>query len=110
MKPPALGLLPDTRGGSIYFPPRCDLPRDGPHGPRHPGQIFWACSKIFPSTQTEQNLGHFSQIGDIRSPGDEIVAYGMGFRRQLFRLVMSKEETETLALTLLAAANYTEEK
>ena len=48
-------------------------------------------------------------IGDIRCTGDTIVAYGMDFRRQSFRLVMSKEETETLALTLLAAANHAEE-
>ena len=60
MKPPALGLLLGTRGASTYFSPRCDLPRGGPRGPLHPGQIFWACSKIFPSTQTEQNLGHFN--------------------------------------------------
>ncbi|MCQ9341254.1 hypothetical protein NQ028_08915, partial [Corynebacterium phoceense] len=29
-----------------YFPPRCGLPRDGPHGPLHPGQIFSACSRF----------------------------------------------------------------
>ncbi len=60
MKPPALGLLLGTRIASTYFPPRCGLPRGGLRGPLHPGQIFWACSKIFPSTQTEQNLGHFN--------------------------------------------------
>ncbi|MCG7459868.1 hypothetical protein, partial [Corynebacterium tuberculostearicum] len=27
-------------------PPRCDLPRDGPHGPLHPGQIFLAYSRF----------------------------------------------------------------
>lgn len=48
-------------------------------------------------------------IGDIRCTGETIVAYGMDFRRQSFRLVMSKEETETLALTLLAAARSQEE-
>ena len=46
MKPPALGLLPGTRGASTYFPPRCGPPRDGPHGPSHPGQIFSACSRF----------------------------------------------------------------
>lgn len=40
MKPPALELLPGTQLASTYFPPRCDLPRDGPHGPLHPGQNF----------------------------------------------------------------------
>lgn len=43
---PALGLLPGTRLASIYFPPRCGLPRDGPHGPWHPGQIFLAYSRF----------------------------------------------------------------
>ena len=60
MKPPALGLLPDSRIASTYFPPRCDLLLIGQLGPWHPGQIFWACSKIFPSTQTEQTPGHFT--------------------------------------------------
>src|SRR5699024_5063390 len=46
MKPPTLGLLPGTRLASTYFPPRCDLPRDGPHGPSHPGQISLACSRF----------------------------------------------------------------
>ena len=27
-------------------PPGCGLPRDGPHGPSHPDQIFSACSKF----------------------------------------------------------------
>ena len=57
MKLPALKLLPGTRLASTCFPPRCGLPRDGPHDPWHPGQISLACSKIFPPTQTEQNLG-----------------------------------------------------
>lgn len=43
---PALGLLPGTRLASTYFPPRCGLPRDGPHGPWHPGQIFLAYSRF----------------------------------------------------------------
>ena len=46
MKPPALELLPDTQPASTYFPPRCGPPRDGPHGPSHPGQIFSACSRF----------------------------------------------------------------
>ena len=46
MKPPALELLPGTRLASTYFLPRCDLPRDGPHGPLHPGQIFLAYSRF----------------------------------------------------------------
>ena len=46
MKPPTLGLLPDTRGASTSFPPRCDLPRDGPHGPWHPSQISLACNRF----------------------------------------------------------------
>ena len=46
MKPPALELLPGTRGASTYFPPRCGPLQDGPHGPLHPGQIFSACSRF----------------------------------------------------------------
>ena len=59
MIPPTLGLLPGTRITSTDFPPRCGLPRGGPHGPLYPGQIFSAYSRFPPSTQTEQNLGHF---------------------------------------------------
>ena len=65
MKPPALELLPGTRGASTYFPPRCDLPRDGPHDPLHPGQIFSAYSRFShllkrnKTWDTSQNLGHF---------------------------------------------------
>ena len=43
---PALGLLPGTRLASTYYPPRCGLLRDGPHGAWHPGQIFLAYSRF----------------------------------------------------------------
>lgn len=38
----------------------------------------------------------------------DIVAYGHNCRRQVLHLVLTKEEPDTLALTLLAAANHTE--
>lgn len=37
------------------------LLRDEPLNPWHPGQFSWASSKIFPSTQTEQNLGRSAE-------------------------------------------------
>ena len=44
---------------SKYSPPECVLLPSGRLGPSHPDQTSSACSKIFPSTQTEQNPGHF---------------------------------------------------
>lgn len=41
------------------------LLRDGLLTPWHPGQLSWAYSKIFPSTQTEQNLRYFTKFGAI---------------------------------------------
>lgn len=48
-------------------------------------------------------------IGDIRSSGEDIVISGHDYRHQSFRLVLTEAETETIARTLLAAANYSEE-
>lgn len=48
-------------------------------------------------------------IGDIRSSGEDIVLFGFDCRHQPFRLVLTEAETETIAHTLLAAANYSEE-
>lgn len=48
-------------------------------------------------------------IGDIRRSGEDIVVFGYDYRHQSFRLVLTEAETETIARTLLAAANYSEE-
>ena len=48
-------------------------------------------------------------IGDIRSTGEGTVVFGHDYRHQSFRLVLTKAEAETIAHTLLAAANYSEE-
>ena len=45
-------------------------------------------------------------IGDIRSSGEDIVLFGFDCRHQPFRLVLNEAETETIARTLLAAANH----
>lgn len=37
------------------------LLRDEPFNPWHPGQFSWESSKIFSSTQTEQNLGRSAE-------------------------------------------------
>lgn len=47
-------------------------------------------------------------IGDIRRTGEHIVIFGHDYRYQSFRLVLTEAETETIARTLLAAANYRE--
>lgn len=48
-------------------------------------------------------------IGDIRSMDGDIVAFGHDHKHQSFRLVLNKAEAESIAHTLLAAANYSEE-
>ena len=47
-------------------------------------------------------------IGDIRRTGKHIVAFGHDCQDKPFRLVLTETETETIAHTLLAAANYKE--
>lgn len=49
-------------------------------------------------------------IGDIRRMGEHIVAFGHDCQDKPFRLVLTEEETETIARTLLAAANHKEEE
>ena len=49
-------------------------------------------------------------IGDIRRAGEDIVVFGHDHKHQSFRLVLTKAETETIALALLAAANHVEEE
>ena len=48
-------MLPAWKGS----PPECDFLPSGRLSPSPPEQASSACSKIFQSTQTEQNLGHF---------------------------------------------------
>lgn len=48
-------------------------------------------------------------IGDIRSSGEDIVISGHDYRHQPIRQVLTRAETETIALALLAAANHQEE-
>ena len=48
-------------------------------------------------------------IGDIRRMGEHIVAFGHDCQDKPFRLVLTEEETDTIARTLLAAAKYQEE-
>lgn len=48
-------------------------------------------------------------IGDIRCTGEDIVVFGHDCRHQSFRLVLTEAESETIAHTLLAAAQYAEE-
>ena len=45
-------------------------------------------------------------IGDIRRMREHIVAFGHDYNEQSFRLVLTEEETEVIAHTLLAAAQY----
>lgn len=47
-------------------------------------------------------------IGDIRRMGEHIVAFGHDCQDKPFRLVLTEEETDTIAHTLLAAAHYRE--
>ena len=47
-------------------------------------------------------------IGDIRCTGEDIVIFGHDYRHQSFRQVLTKAEAETIARTLLAAAQHTE--
>lgn len=49
-------------------------------------------------------------IGDIRRMREHIVAFGHDCQEKSFRLVLNEAETETIAHTLLAAANYREEE
>lgn len=48
-------------------------------------------------------------IGDIRRTGEDIVVFGHDYRHQSLRLILTKAETENIALALLAAAQYAEE-
>lgn len=48
-------------------------------------------------------------IGDMRRMDGDIVAFGHDYKHQSFRLVLTPAEAETIALALLAAANYGEE-
>lgn len=47
-------------------------------------------------------------IGDIRCTGEDIVIFGHDYRNQSFRLVLNEAEADTIARTILAAANYRE--
>lgn len=47
-------------------------------------------------------------VGDIRRMREHIVAFGHDCQEKPFRLVLTEAETETIAYTLLAAANYKE--
>lgn len=49
-------------------------------------------------------------IGDIRRTGEYIVIFGHDYNEQSFRLVLNEAEAETIARTLLAAANHAEEE
>ena len=49
-------------------------------------------------------------IGDIRRMREHIVAFGHDCQEKSFRLVLNEAETETIAHTLLAAANHREEE
>lgn len=49
-------------------------------------------------------------IGDIRRMREHIVAFGHDCQDKPFRLVLTEEETDTIAHTLLAAANHKEEE
>lgn len=49
-------------------------------------------------------------VGDIRRMREHIVAFGHDCQEKSFRLVLNEAETETIAHTLLAAANYREEE
>ena len=60
-------LLPASK----YSPPELDLLPSGRLGPSPPDQTSSACSKIFPSTQTEQNLGHFTYRPERLCPSDK---------------------------------------
>lgn len=46
-------------------------------------------------------------IGDVRSMGEHIVAFGHDCQDKPFRLVLSETAAETIASTLLAAAQHT---
>lgn len=48
-------------------------------------------------------------VGDIRSYGEHIVVFGHDCQEKSFRLVLTEEETGTIARTLLAAAKHKEE-
>ena len=48
-------------------------------------------------------------IVDIRCTGEDIVVFGHDYRHQSLRLILTKTETENIALALLAAAQYAEE-
>lgn len=47
-------------------------------------------------------------IGDIRRTGEDIVLFGHDYRNQSLRLVLNEAEADTIAHTLLAAAQYAE--
>lgn len=49
-------------------------------------------------------------IGDIRRTGEHIVAFGHDCQDKPFRLVLTETETETIARTLLAAAQHAKEE
>ena len=48
-------------------------------------------------------------IGDIRRMREHIVIFGHDYNEQSFRLVLNEAEADTIARTILAAANHTEE-
>ncbi len=47
-------------------------------------------------------------IGDIRRMREHIVIFGHDYNEQSFRLVLTEDEADVIAHTLLAAANYKE--
>lgn len=49
-------------------------------------------------------------IGDIRRMGEHIVAFGRDCQDKPFRLVLNEAEADTIARTILAAANYKEKE
>lgn len=48
-------------------------------------------------------------IGDIRRMREHIVIFGHDYNEQSFRLVLNEAEADTIARTLLAAANHQKE-
>mgnify|MGYP006981827896 CR=1 FL=1 len=49
-------------------------------------------------------------IGDIRRMREHIVIFGHDYNEQSFRLVLNEAEADTIARTILAAAQYAEEE
>ena len=103
MKPPALELLPGMRGALTCFPPRCGLPRDGPRGPLHPGQIFLVCSRfsIYSSGTKPGTLHNLTGSNGSLSLATELTGIGTA-QKKCYKYFMKTASTYICIILCIA--------